>query len=253
MHMTKILVPLAGCMLLASCGDSGTGPRGSADARVTFRAARVGNVSAAQIPGAMAGPNLTVNVSDGTNALVIQTVSLTLQDIDMERTAQSVDCKDGANAGNRDCSDWVDGPIRVNLNLNDANRGHELTIPLQAGTYDVISFDITVPDGGDPAEVAYIAAHPDMAGASVLVTGTFNGQAFTYKTFLTGDREVTLVPPLVVTEDASRTFTFAVEFDVAMWFRRSNGSLIDPRTTSSSDRETIRANIRDRIESESIP
>lgn len=230
---------------LTAC-DGGTDPK-RADAKVRFSAKRVGTVASVD------GASHNVTVSDGTNSLVIQQVSLTLQDIDMERTAQSVDCTDGMNSGSADCSDWIDGPIRVNLNLTNASAGHELTIPLQVGTYDVISFDITVPDGGDPAEVAYIAANPDMGQNSVLVTGTYNGASFTYRTSLTGDREVTLNPPLQVTEDGPSLFSFAVDFDVAMWFRRANGSLIDPRTTNSTDIETIKQNIRDRIESESIP
>jgi hypothetical protein len=197
-------------------------------------------------------PN-SIIVVHGADTLVIEKVSLTLQDIDMERTTQSVDCKDGNNGGNADCSDWVDGPIRVNLNLADATKGHTLSIPLQKGTYDVISFDISVPDGGDPHEQAYIIANPDMANASVLVIGTFNRQPFTFKTEVRGDREVVLNPPLVVSEDKEVTFSFAVEFDVAMWFRRADRMLIDPRTTNDTDLETIKQNIRDRIESKSIP
>jgi hypothetical protein len=230
---------------LAGCEKS-TAPQGSSKSNVTFRAARVGIVNKSVNPK-------SIIVVHRTDTLVIEKVSLTLQDIDMERTTQSVECKDGVNSGNADCSDWVDGPIRVNLNLTDATKGHTLSIPLQKGTYDVISFDISVPDGGDPAEQAYIAANPDMANASVLVIGTFNRQPFTFKTDVRGDREVVLNPPLVVSEDKEVSFHFAVEFDAAMWFRRADLTLIDPRTTNDADIEKIKQNIRDRIESESIP
>lgn len=239
---------------LAACGGGG----GSTPATATVRFAgtpQTATVSSTQtLVSAQSHPSPSLVVTDGTHTLVINSVSLTLRDIDMERTSQSVDCKDGQNSSHLDCSDWVDGPIRVDLNLSSSSSpGHHLTIPLQIGTYDVISFDISGADGGDPQELAYIDANPDIGTNSVLVKGTFNGQAFEFKTRVTGDREVFLNPPLTVAVDGPVEFQFAVQFDVAQWFRKSNGSLIDPGTTVEDDRETIRQNIRNRIESYSLP
>jgi hypothetical protein len=249
---------------MAGCGG-GAEPAASPKANIIFRA---GAADARPAGGSTAASSVTKSdvpagesptkpaglvVTDTRNRIVIERVSLTLQDIDMERTTQSVDCKDGVAGPLGDCSDWVDGPIRVELNLADPLQGHPLEIPLQAGTYDVISFDISEPDGGDPAERAYLEANRDMRGASVLVTGTFNGQPFTFTTDVRGDREVQLVPPLHVTADGPVTFSFAVEFNVRMWFLRHDGSLIDPRTQVEDDRERIKQNIRDHIESESLP
>lgn len=228
-------------LAVAGCSDS-TGPGGRSNANVTFSAKRVGTVSPSL------APSQNVIVTSGTNTINISAVAMTLQDIDMERTSQSVDCTDGT-ASHQDCSDWLGGPFRVNLNLSDASAGHTVTIPLQAGTYDVISFDISVPDGGDPAEVAYLAANPDMRNASLIVSGTYNGASFTYRTDVRGDREVALNPPITVSADSETTFSFNVQFDVANWFRRSDGSLIDPRSASETDQERIRQNVRNFIES----
>lgn len=240
---------------LAACGGGGSTPA-TATVRLTAAAPPTATTASTHTLVSAQQQSQGLRVTHGADVLVIHQVSLTLRDIDMERDSQSVDCKDGRNSNHLDCSDWVDGPIRVDLMLSGSQRSHELTIPLQIGTYDVISFDISVPDGGDQQERDYIAANPDIGNNSVLVRGTFNGQAFSFTTRVTGDREVVLRPPLEVKADGPVSFRFDVQFYVAEWFikRATNGSvsLIDPRTTVPADQETIRQNIRDRIESGSL-
>lgn len=241
---------------LAACGGGGGSTPATATVRFAAAPQTATTASTHTLVSAQQSPTSPgLRITQGTDVLVIHKVSLTLRDIDMERDSQSVDCKDGRNSSHLDCSDWVDGPIRVDLMLDGSQRSHELTIPLQIGTYDVISFDISVPDGGDQQERDYIAANPDIGNNSVLVVGTFNGQPFSFTTRVTGDREVALRPPLEVKADGPVSFRFDVQFYVAEWFiKRVNGSvsLIDPRTTDPADQGTIRQNIRDRIESGSL-
>lgn len=193
-----------------------------------------------------------INRSAGADALVVSSVSLTLQDVDLERTEQSIDCSEAPDSEeHQDCSDWEAGPFRIDLNLDPNATGHAITLNAAAGTYDSISFDISVPDGGDPEELAYLEKHPDLAGSSVLVKGTFNGAAFVYKTDVRGDQEVAITPALNVTTGSEVPLNLDVAFDVGRWFDRADGTLIDPRNPNAEDAEQIRANIRRSIESDS--
>lgn len=217
-----------------------------------LRAKRVGQVNQPLTAAGAGAQNVTLR--DDTNTLDISAVSLTLQDIDLERTEQSVDCdslEDDEAAQHDDCSDSFDGPVRVNLNLGSATGGQQITLMITQGTYDEVSFDISVPDGGDPAEKDYLAKNPDLTDASVLVKGTFNGQPFTYKTDVRGDQEIPIKPALVVGPDGASGLSVAIEFDVARWFLDTDGTIIDPSTQNEAKKERIRENIGKSIESES--
>lgn len=183
------------------------------------------------------------------NSLVITAVSMTLQDIDLERATQSVDCFETGNEDNEDCSDAIAGPVRFDMNLAPGSAGQRLEVNAPIGTFDRISFDISVPDGGDPEERAYLQANPELRDASLLVRGSFNGRPFTYTTDVRGDQEVAIVPPLVVTASGPATANVNVAFDVSRWFRAGDGTLIDPNTVNPASAETIRQNIRNSIES----
>lgn len=98
-------------------------------------------------------------------------------------------------------------------------------------------FDISVPDGGDPEEIAYLNQNPDMAEVSLRIDGTFNDESFSFALDLRGDQELNIVPALTVTE-TSVGLEVVVSFDVASWFRRSDGSLMDPSAICSPDDDT---------------
>lgn len=193
-------------------------------------------------------------VTDGTNTLVFRSVKMTLEDIDLERDASSVDCEN-VNGDHPDCSDWVAGPILLNLPMNAQTRP-VVEVEAQIGTYSLISFDISVPDGGDRDQEAYLARHPEMRDISIRAEGTFNGQPFTFVTAVRGDQEVAIDPPLQVTADGAKSFGVDLEFDVGSWFRGADGTLIDPSSIcglkeSCSSRDLVEDNIRRMVEADS--
>jgi hypothetical protein len=209
----RIPILLSAGLVAGACSDS-TGPDTMRPLAVRF--------SVAEPPGGGSGsgsPTGLVLTDAFNNTLVITEVKMTLEDIDLEDSDQSAE---------------IEGPILVRLALT----GNRLTSPVPTavppGTYSVISFDISVPDGGDPEEVEYLRVNPDMRDVSIRINGTYNGQPFSFALDLSGDQEIELVPPLVVTE-TSVGLDVVVEFDLDEWFRRPGGSLMDPRLICSPD------------------
>lgn len=237
--MRHIAVALLATTAIA-CSDSSS-PSGTRPVKVSF--SRSAPSGAAGIASA--------SVQSGADVIVVDSVKLTLEDIDLERTTQSVDCSTGS--ASQDCSDYFPGPYLVRLNLaGGTTQGPTLNAAL--GSYDTVSFDISVPDGGDLAQRAYAAAHPEMANVSVRAYGTFNGAAFDFALNLTGDQEVAVKPVLEVT-GAPKSFGILLNFDVSNWFRNpSTGALINPNAVcalgqSCVERSIIEANVERTIES----
>ncbi len=192
-------------------------------------------------------------IDDDSNELVITEVTMTLEDIDFERSDQSVDCSSVSQPlEHSDCGDYIPGPVLLDLDLS-GTASTLLTASVPIGTIEVVSFDISVPDGGDPAQIAYLEDHPELTGLSMLIKGTFNGEPFTFRTDLTGDQEIELDPPVKVTA-AGSNFAISLIFDPRNWFMDDSGLLIDPASvcpvrTSCADRDQIDAQMEMTIQS----
>ena len=117
------------------------------------------------------------------------------------------------------------GPVLVDLPLN-GGVAHEFTVTVNAGTYSAAQIQIHKPEGSE--DVAFLAEHPDFAGVSIRVTGTFNGAPFVFTTGVTDVQRVAIDPPVVVTDGGTTSLT--VRLDLSGWFRAGGGTLIDPAT-----------------------
>jgi hypothetical protein len=182
----------------------------------------------------------------------VSLIKMTLEDIDLERTDQSVDCSAAESGDFSDCSDYFAGPLLVQLDLTGSALTTPITINAPFGTFDTVSFDISVPDGGDPAQVAYLDANPDMEGVSLLVEGTFNSAAYSFALDLRGDQALLISPPPVVTE-SNTGFSITAMFAIASWFVRTDSSLMKPSAMCSAsvgcaDRSTVEQNIERSIQ-----
>ena len=110
---------------------------------------------------------------------------------------------------------------------NGAQR--EFTVAIDTGSYGKIEFEIHKASSGDDS--AFVALHPEFADASIRVTGTYNGVAFTYVSDLDVEQEYDFVPPLTVTESTGANVTLFV--DLNAWFLNQNADgLIDPATAN---------------------
>src|SRR5437660_1118492 len=145
------------------------------------------------------------------------------------------------NDAAEECEELEAGPILVDLPLGGIERMFEATVP--AGTFDELRFQIHKPsDDGDAADHAFFVAHPDFAGISVRVKGTFNGAAFTYTSELNVEQELRFNPPVVVTAGTPAQLT--VSLDLSGWFRSSD-TLVDPATAEQGgvNEDLVRDNI----------
>jgi len=167
-----------------------------------------------------------------------------LKEIELERV-ETEECD--ASVDNDDCEEFEVGPVLVDLPLNGGIETH-VTVSAPPGSYDEIEFEIHKVSHDDEEDADFRAQHPDMAGKSLRVAGTFNGESFTYESDLDVEQEHDLNPPLVIDESGSVNVT--VKIDVSMWFVDGSGHLVDPRTanTGGDNESLVKENIKQSVE-----
>ncbi|MEO8201675.1 MAG: hypothetical protein ABI679_14195 [Gemmatimonadota bacterium] len=202
---------------VAGCSDS-SAPAGGA-AQISFNVATASTGSAA----ALTAPADSIVL--GADVLVLTKVEMVLRDIKFRR--QNHDACDSVASGHDDdsCEEFSAGPVLVDFPLNGGAE-EQFTVTADTGVFGGIELKLHKPeDDGDAADQAFLALHPDFSKISIRVTGTFNGNAFTYTSDLNAEQEFDINPPLVVNQQSDVAVTLKV--DVSSWFR--NGSvLIDP-------------------------
>jgi hypothetical protein len=208
---------------LAACSDAG-GP--STGGQVNFNLA----TRAASPVGGLVSPAVASTpetFSDGTNTLVIDRVQLVLREIELKPVEVPGACED--TAGHDACERLELGPILLDLPLGTGGAARGFSVPVAAGSYREIEFQIHKPSHDEDA--AFVQANPDFAGVSVRVTGTYNGAAFAFTSDLEAEEEIELSPPLVTTADAATDLTLFVDID--RWFRDGTSGLVDPGTANA--------------------
>lgn len=234
-------LPLAAAGAIA-CSES-TSPKGSAPVSLSFSAAPSGATFSRSA-------DLSVTSTSSADALVITRAQLVLARVELERAGAT--CTSETPSGDDDgvdeeeCAELELGPTVVDLpvsgtvvNVNSA------LVP--AGSYSAIEAKLrpilSGSDGGR-ASTAFLAAHPDLNGVSVVVTGTFNGTAFTYKGAVSAGIERQFSPPVTVATD--KPLNVNVNVDLATWFRNSSGTVVDPRTANAggANAQLVADNIR---------
>ena len=263
-HRAQPLVILATFALVA-CTD-GAAPRGAGKVSLALSTVQTSAVLSAPTGQAVTasleagGPETFTD--DSKNTLAITSVELVLRKVELKPVERS-NCESGsgpepsqptaanpASDGNEanemndaaeECEELEAGPILVDLPLGGIERMFEATVP--AGTFDELRFQIHKPsDDGDAADHAFLVAHPDFAGISVRVKGTFDGAAFTYTSELNVEQELRFNPPVVVTAGTPAKLT--VSLDLSGWFRSSD-TLVDPATAEQGgvNEDLVRDNI----------
>ena len=216
--------------MLAAC-DAG-GP--STSAQVNF--------STATQPASSASSGSSETFTDGSsNTLVINQVQLVVREIELKRLEATTSCDD---SGHDSCEELELGPVLLDLPLGAGGVAHSFTVPVAAGSYDEVEFEIHPASDDDTPDAAFVQAHPDLAGVSVQVDGTFNGVEFRFKSDLSAEEEIELSPPLVLAESGTADLTLMV--DLNSWFRDGAGLLIDPTTANVglTNEALVEGNIR---------
>lgn len=141
------------------------------------------------------------------------------------------------------------GPTLVDLPV-DASVATPFAASVPAGTYKKLDFAIrgVRAADADSAAKAFLVAHPEVAGVSVRVTGTYRGQAFTFTSDASATVETRFAPPVVVGDAAAKTGVVNVTVHVApkAWFVARDGTVINPAaaTPGSESARQITRNIK---------
>ena len=245
-HVTTACV-IATTIALAACSE-GTSSRGIAPVSLAMASA------ASTAAPAAAAAAATETFTDGTNTLVISSVEVVLRKVELKRAdaAAPAGCAmstsgitasdDGACDDNEHADELEAGPALVNLPLGGVERTFTAVVP--AGTFDALQFQIHKPSShGDAADQDFLKAHPDFAGISIKVKGTFNGADFTYTSDLSVGEKLKFDPPAVVTAGTPASVT--IKLDLDGWFRSGGGALVDPATAGlgAKNEDLVRHNI----------
>ncbi|HEV2641247.1 MAG TPA: hypothetical protein VGT98_01000 [Candidatus Elarobacter sp.] len=185
-------------------------------------------------------PSAALQAVSGADTLVVTRVQLVLSRVELTRSV-GVAC-DG-DSSSPECSEIEQKFVLVDLPTDSTVRT-ALASDIAPGTYSSLEARIRVPrTSDDPNAAAFLAAHPELAGANVHVEGTFRGKPFSYSGAVDTRFELEFSPPLVV--DASGA-NITVHVDVTTWFRGGSGQLVDPATANSggSNASLVASNIR---------
>ncbi len=221
---------------LAGCADS-TGTGGAGPVSLSFS-----TVPATAATASVSGASFALIGS--ADAIVITKAQIVMSKSELERIGAS--CVAATETNEDSCPDLKLGPMLIDLPLDATAKGI-LAVTLPAGSYQQFESKIDAvmseTEGDGAASAAFLAANPQFRGVSVRVEGTFNGAPFVYTSAPEGELELTFNPPLVVDGSAGN---LTVHVDLSSWFRRSDGSVIDPRTATAgtATREVVDDNIK---------
>jgi hypothetical protein len=193
--------------------------------------------------------SVLVPTSDGvaSAALVITRAAMVLREVEIK--LQDDDGCDDSSSGSDDCEKFEAGPFLLELPLDGSMEQVAELADVPAGVYDELEFDIHKPEDDTGADLEFLRQHPEFKRVSIRVEGEFNGEDFVYLTDLNEEQEVDLIPPLVVDGSSSSTNVTLV-VDVDTWFRRGDGSLVDPGTANKggANEDLVEENIERSIE-----
>jgi hypothetical protein len=236
------MVMFGGALLMAGCDDT-VGPEG--DVGFTFSVAVRQDGLLAPPPGS--GPSRSsLSQTDGTHILVLDKVEMVIREVELERISDD-DCDALSGADHDACEAFEVGPILLDLPL-DGSVAQVVASEVPPDIYDELEFDVHKPEDDTPGDLLFLQQHPDFKGVSIRVQGTFDGQSFVFLQDLNEERELDLVPPLVV-EEGSGTVNLTLELDVGAWFLASGGLLVDPRTANKGgmNEDLVEGNIKGSI------
>src|SRR6185295_15934827 len=95
--------------------------------------------------------------SDGSNTLVIDRVQLVLREIELKRADATASCS--GSSGHGACERLEVGPVLLDLPLGGSGgAARSFSVPVAAGTYDEVEFEIHKPSHDDDA--AFVQANP---------------------------------------------------------------------------------------------
>jgi hypothetical protein len=223
------LTIVAAIVALAACSDA-AGPAGEQDLQVSVRVTNGTSSASAGLVGSPQAPAATT--------VEIQSVAFVLGGLKLE------------TAGLDSTVDWVfEESVVIPLDLaGDPVLAFDTDVP--SGTYKEFELSVDKLEVGNPAEEPLIAEWPDLADASVVVTGTVTTdggtpQPFTFTAALDIDLELLFDNPVTFTADDNPVTLVSLMIDLSGWFQ-GTGDMLDP--TDPANRSEIEGNIQASVE-----
>jgi hypothetical protein len=192
----------------------------------------------------------TLTDADG-NTLKLDQVDMVLEEVEFERSGTSDACEfdDDDSGSDDDCLEVEAGPFALSLPLDGAAPLTAFTTSIPEGRWEEVEFEVEPIDDDEANTLNTLVP----VGQSIRVEGTFTpaggtAEAFVWTTDIDGEQEIEFSPPIDVTADEPVNVTFRVNVD--NWFRRADGSLINPGAIAddSEDEEIVEENIEASIE-----
>jgi hypothetical protein len=244
-----VLLPactLGAGLFLAACSSDPNGPGNGSGTNLSIAVATLTASSAGRVTGSGASTiSLERHVTSpaGTHTLVINSAQVSLSRLELS-TVDSAGCADDDHPEHGDdrCHELNGGPMLVDL-PTDNSVVSVLSLQLPAGTYQALEAKIRPVSANDSGGGAFLTAHPEFAGASVRVTGTFDGTPFTYTGSPNASLELNFDPPVTVGTSAT---TVTVHVSIDRWFADRDGNLVDPTTANAggANEQLVRDNVR---------
>lgn len=197
---------------------------------------------ALRIAGTPGAAGDSVVVARGSDTIVVRNAEVVLREIQLQ-LGRTGECEEDEDER---CAMVAPGPARYPLPLgpHDTALAPVTTV---SDTYATLQLEIyrATPE----RDSAFVAAHPEIAGASVRASGSFSRAGarheFVFVSDLDGVLELELPAPLVVSD--GRVSSLVLGVDVAGWFLAADGTaLIDPATAApgGANAAQVRDNLR---------
>jgi hypothetical protein len=203
---------------------------------------RPGEVVLRLATGISPGVGDSLVVARGRDTIVVRGADLVLREVQLQLVRVG-ECEE--EEGER-CAMVAAGPTRFALPLG-ADTVTLAPVAAAADTYGTLQLEVY--RATTERDTAFLASHPEMAGASVRVSGTYSQAGslrdFVFTTDLNEVQELGLDAPFVVANGTSAGLLIGV--DVARWFLSADSAaLIDPATAGPDgpNAAQVRDNIR---------
>jgi len=204
----------------AACSDL-LGPGEGKSTTLSFRTATSAASATALNADALASYLL---ITGGGHTVDLQSVDVLIDQVKLERVHSGDEVDSDANEEDSDLrneENFRTGPVTVSLPL-EGGVVSPFTQALPFGSYDELQ----------------------LKARSLRLVGTYDGQKFDVTVPIAAKLETRLNPPLVISSTTDRP-DITILVNIPSWFKRADGSVIDPRVLLTDG--TVRSDFRNRV------
>lgn len=212
---------------LVACSDVAGVKRGTVSLSFTGGTAAA-SLAATPSPARTAAPS----------TLVITKAQVVFSRVELKQTESSACATDEHEHEHDDCEEMKLSPMLVDLPVT-GGVSQNLTVTVPAGTYRALEAKIEAVQSGESGAAEFLAAHPDWAGRSLHIEGTYNGTPFVYDGAIETELELPFNPPVTVSEGSNN---LTIDIGLSRWFKDASGNPLDP--SNSANWAAIAASIR---------